>query len=239
MRTLLAALTLATALGAGARADALAFGTAPVTVDLGGGMRAHRVPVACSPTVPYGFLGNRCASWSTDGLAVPPGLPVGAVYNFAAARGGRVAMATATGVWLTDDRGAHWSRARIEEQVVPLALAFDADSDFGAAVGPVGTVWTTDDRGLTWRTRRDRAGPPLVDVVVTGRTVAFSDAAGGVWVSADGGFGVRTLADAARGAMPVMALHRGVIWIRVDGRRWWRADARGGVEESDRSPWTP
>jgi len=200
-------------------------------------VRAHRVPVPCGMTGVYGT--GRCAAWRAEGLAIPGDLPVGSVHNFARARGGRIAMATAVGLWITDDRGGRWSRARIDEAVMPLALAFDDASDFGAAVGPNGTVWTTDDRGSTWRSRRDRVGPSLVDVVVTGRTVAFSDAVGGVWVSGDGGFSVRTLTDVARAAMPVMALYQGVIWIRVDNRRWWRADATGGVEESDRSPWNP
>lgn len=238
MRRALAGIALLAASGAAGPAEAVAFGTAPVTLDLGDGVRVHRVPVPCGGVFYYGG-GGRCAQWTTEGLRVPPDLPVGAVHMFAAARGGRIAMATAVGLYLSDDRGLRWFRARIDEPVQPLALAFDPGSDFGAAVGPNGTVWTTDDRGLTWRTRRDRAGPPLVDVIVTGRTVAFSDARGGVWVSNDGGFGVRTIADVARAAMPVMALHRGVIWIRVDARRWWRADAVGGIEESDRSPWTP
>lgn len=237
MRRALPALALFAATVVPRAVGAVAFGTAPLTIELGDGVRAHRFPVACAASV-YAVYG-RCAQWRTEGLRVPQDLPVGAVHMFARARGGRIAMATAVGVWLSDDRGARWVRARIDETVFPLSLAFDASSDFGAAVGPNGTVWTTDDRGLTWRVRRDRAGPSLVDVAVSGRTVAFSDALGGVWVSDDGGFRVRTLAEAARAAMPVMAVHDGVIWIRVDGRRWWRVDATGGVEESDRSPWTP
>lgn len=216
-------------------AAAVAFGTAPVTVDLGDGMRAHRVPGPCSGVNGVGF--GVCARWSVEGFSVPSELPVGEVRMFARARGARIAMATAAGLWLSDDRGARWSRARIDEAVTPLALAFDAGSDFGAAVGPNGTVWTTQDRGSTWRVRRDRSGPALVDVAVNGRIVAFSDALGGVWVSLDEGVSVRTLSDVARGAMPVMAVHRGSIWIRLEGRRWWRVDANGAIEEVARSPW--
>lgn len=218
-----------------AASHAVAWGSAPVTVDLGDGARAHRVPVPCGGVPTFGFA--RCAQWSAEGLTIPGDLPVGAVHMFARARGGRIAMATAVGLWLTDDRGARWTRARIDTPVLPLSLAFDGGSDFGAAVGPNGTLWTTHDNGATWRTRRDRSGPALVDVAVTGRTVAFSDAAGGVWVSFDEGVSVRTLGDAARGAMPVMAVHRGSIWVRVEGRRWWRADANGTLEEAARSPW--
>lgn len=236
MRRARTALVLLAAMAAPVAARAVAFGTAPVTIELGDGVRAHRVPVPCAGTLYYG--GGRCAQWRTEGLRVPADLPLGAVHMFASARGGRVAMATSVGLYVTDDRGARWLRARIDESVMPLALAFDPASDFGAAVGPNGTVWTTDDRGMTWRARRDRAGPALVDVVVAGRALAFSDAHGGVWVSDDGGFRVRTIAEVARAAMPVMAVHRGVIWIRVEGRRWWRVDATGGVEESDRSPWS-
>ena len=67
--------------------------------------------------------------------------------------------------------------------------------------------------------------------------MAFSDAMGGVWVSFDEGVSVRTLSDGARGAMPVMAVHQRTLWIRVEGRRWWRADANGTLEEAARSPW--
>lgn len=228
---LFAALTLASA-----PVGAVAYGTAPVTLDLGDGMRATRVPVPCGGVA---YVGNgRCAQWSAVGFSIPGELPVGAVHMFARARGGRLAMATAVGVWLSDDRGARWSPARIDEAVRPLALAFDPRSDFGAAVGPNGTVWTTEDRGQTWRARRDRAGPPLVDVAVLGRVIAFSDALGGVWVSRDEGVSVRTLSDLARGAMPVMAVHADTLWIRLEGRRWWRVDAHGSVEEANASPWS-
>ncbi|MEZ4393789.1 MAG: hypothetical protein R3A48_22180 [Polyangiales bacterium] len=218
-----------------APAGAVAFGTAPVTVELGDGMRARRVPAPCSGVNGVGF--GVCGRWSVEGFNIPAELPVGDVRMFARARGGRVAMATAAGLWLSDDRGARWSRARMDSPVTPVALAFDADSDFGAAVGPNGTVWTTQDRGDTWRVRRDRSGPPLVDVVVSGRALAFSDALGGVWVSFDEGVSVRTLCDVARGRMPVMAVHRGSIWIHLEGRRWWRVDANGTLEEVARSPW--
>lgn len=217
-------------------AGAVAYGTAPVTVELGEGMRAHRHPVPCGGVLGVGI--GRCARWSAQGLAIPGDLPVGEVHMFARARGGRVVMSTAVGVWFTDDRGAQWQRARIDTPITPFALDFDADSDFGAAVGPSGTVWTTLDRGATWRVRRDRSGPPLVDVAVTGRIMAFSDSVGGVWVSLDEGVSVRTLTDLARGAMPVMAVYRGVIWIRLEGHRWWRVDANGALEEAARSPWT-
>jgi photosystem II stability/assembly factor-like uncharacterized protein len=223
-----AALALATL---PARAGAVAWGYAPVTVTLAPGLTATRETASCGhPT-----YAPTCFAWRVAGLAAPLPSALASAHMFASARGGRVVAAHAGGVSFTDDRGAHWREARWESTYRPLSIAFDTGSDFGAAVGPNGSVWTTEDRGETWRLRRDRSGQVLVDVAVTGHTVAFSDAQGGVWISPDGGTSVRTLADRADGPMPTMAVQQGTIWVLLGGAVWWRADASGGIERVERA----
>lgn len=211
---------------------AVAYGTSPVTVSLGSGVWAERYPVPCG----YPLVGTTCFAWRLEGLVAPLPFSLSYANMFAAARGGRIVAAIRQGVVFTDDRGAHWRPSRWEAAQGPLSLAFDPGSDFGAAVGANGSLWTTDDRGETWRLRRDRSGQVLVDVAVVGRTVAFSDTHGGVWVSTDGGTSVRTLAERTEGAMPTMLVHRGAIWLLLQGSVWWRADAHGNVERVEHGP---
>ena len=213
---------------------AIGWGTSPADVALGDGLVAHREPVLA--TNPWnGYLAG-VVTWRLVGLAPPPGVGATQIHNFALGRGGRVFAAVDDGVLYTDDRGARWVRASWDGAQSPRALAFDAATGFGAAVGTNGTVWTTSDSGQSWRTRRD-VGDTLVDVAVLGGVVAWTSSRGLVQVSADGGTSVRTVCERARGPMPVMASHDGLLWIRIDGARWWRVDRDGAVERAERSPW--
>ncbi len=223
------AFALVLAMGPAREADAVAYGNSPLTVTLAPGIVAERYPRSCGY---WQIYGAGCAGWRVSGMPVPPDLLERATL-FTAARGGRIVLAHANGLAFTDDRGAHWHTARWDSSHPPLSVAFDPSSDFGAAVGPNGNVWTTDDRGSTWRSRRDDAGRTLVDVAVLGRTLAFGDAQGGVWVSTDGGTSVRTLADPGANAgagPPRITVHDRAIWVLVGGSNWWRADASGSVE---------
>ncbi len=214
------------------RADAVAYGTSPITVTLAPGVVAQRFARTCGYWQVYGA---GCVGWQVSGFAIPPEL-LDRTTLVASARGGRIVVAHQSGIAFSDDRGAHWFQGRFEGAQSPLSVAFDAASDFGVAVGGNGSVWTTEDRGTTWRSRRDAAGQTLVDVAVIGRTIAFSDDHGGVWVSTDGGSSVRTLADSAPAAMPRMTVHQRAIWVLVSGSVWWRADASGNVERVDHPP---
>lgn len=227
---------LAIALGSIAPdAHAIAYGASPLTVNLAPGITAQRFPRSCGY---WQIYGAGCVGWTVTGLAVPPDLLDRATL-FTTARNGRIIVAHQSGVAFTDDHGVHWNAARWEGPHGPLSVAFDATSDFGVAVGTNGGVWTTEDRGTTWRSRRDAAGQTLVDVVVIGRTLAFTDDRGGVWVSTDGGTSVRTLSDSAASAnaqMPRMTVHDRAIWVLVGGSVWWRADASANVERVDHPP---
>lgn len=221
------AITVTLALGSVREASAVAYGNSPLAVALAPGVVAERYPRSCGY---WQIYGAGCAGWRVTGMPVPPDLLERATL-ITLARGGRVVIAHANGLAFTDDRGAHWHSARWDSSHPPLSVAFDANSDFGAAVGPNGNVWTTDDRGSTWRARRDDAGRTLVDVLVIGRTLAFGDAQGGLWVSTDGGTSVRTLADSgASRSTPQMTLRDRAIWMRAGAGTWWRADGSGNVE---------
>jgi photosystem II stability/assembly factor-like uncharacterized protein len=214
------------------RARAVGYGSLAATVDLGGGMSVRREPRSC---VTYAIAAPGCFVWHGAGLSLAD--PAGLAYAnmFAPARGGRVVAATQSGVQFTDDRGAHWHAARWDSPQGPLSLSFDPRSDFGAAVGGGGMLWTTDDRGETWRLRRDSGGQTLLDVAVLGRTVVFSDARGGAWVSTDGGTSVRTLAESSAGAPPTLTRSAGAIAVSLDGRTGFRIDAGGGIERLESS----
>ncbi len=219
------------------QAEALPFGTTAGRVVLGEGVYADRVPAPCVYSTVYT---PGCFSWVPEGFALPPP-SMGTRVNMlaATARGRIVAALEGGGMAFTDDRGTTWHRARMDGMMPsPRTLAFDDRSDFGAAVGVGGTLWTTDDGGARWRVRRDGGlGGDLVDVAVVGHTVALTDAVGGVWVSTNGGGSVRTLATRARDAMPVLGVHGGAVWIRMEGGRWWRAGRDGSVERQERGPW--
>ena len=135
---------------------------------------------------------------------------------------------------LTDDRGLHWRGVRWNEWQFGTAIAFDPTSDFGVLIGNNGMLAVTEDRGESWTIRRDNVGQMLTSVAVVGRTVAFGDDGGGVWVSFDGGISVRTLAEGGNGRAATITVERGAIWILVGGSfgapEWWRADASGNLE---------
>lgn len=217
-----------------APALAVGWGTSAVDIPLGDGIVARREPML-APNPWNGFLA-RSVTWRLEGLAPPPEVATFAIHMFARGPDGRIFAAVDGGLLYTDDRGARWTHARWDGAQSPRALAFDAATGFGAAVGTNGTVWTSSDRGQTWRTRRD-VGDTLVDVTVLGHVVAWTSIRGLVQVSADGGTSVRTVSERARGPMPVMATHEAQIWIRVDGAQWWRVDREGAVERAERSPW--
>lgn len=217
-----------------ASAWSLGWGTSPADVTLGPGISAHREPAPL-----YGIHGlvqrSHLVTWSVRGMTPPVEFGTTQVYSFANT-GDRIFAAIDSGLVFTDDRGAHWSQSRWDGSQSPRAMAFDEATGFGAAVGTNGTVWTTDDRGRTWRTRRD-VGDMLVDVALLGRVVAWSSVRGLVQVSADGGTSVRTIAERARSAMPVMSTYQNQLWIRVDGVSWWRVDREGSIARAERSPW--
>jgi photosystem II stability/assembly factor-like uncharacterized protein len=218
------ALTLATW-----SALAVPFGEAPVRVSLTPEVTAERYAVPCgAPT-----YATSCIGWRLEGLAAPLPAAMVRANMFAGARGGRLVAALPGAVAFSDDRGLHWREARWEGGEGPLSLAFDARSDFGVAVGTNGSVWTSEDRGETWRRRRDRSGQRLIDVAVVGRTIAFADEHGGVWVSPDGGTSVRTLAEHAEGTAPTLQVRERALWVFLGGTVWWRADAHGSLERVD------
>ncbi len=233
MKTMAWAVMGACLLG-GTTAWAIGWGTTPADVALGQGISAHREP---SPLFALVGVPQRLSqvTWSLHGMAPPVDFGTTQIHNFANL-GERVFAAIDSGLVFTDDRGGHWSAARWDGSQSPRAMAFDDASGFGATVGTNGTVWTSNDRGQTWRTRRD-VGDMLVDVAVLGRVVAWSSVRGMVQVSADGGTSVRTIAERARAAMPVMTTYQDNLWIRVDGASWWRVDREGSIARAERSPW--
>ncbi len=233
MKTTAWALMGACLLG-GTTAWSLGWGTTPADVTLGPGISAHREP---APLFALVGVPQRASyvTWSLRGMAPPAEFGTTQIHNFANL-GERIFAAIDSGLVFTDDRGGHWSVARWDGAQSPRAMAFDEASGFGAAVGTSGTVWTSSDRGQTWRTRRD-VGDMLVDVAVLGRVVAWSSVRGMVQVSADGGTSVRTIAERARAAMPVMSTYQDHLWIRVDGASWWRVDREGSIARAERSPW--
>jgi photosystem II stability/assembly factor-like uncharacterized protein len=74
-----------------------------------------------------------------------------------------------------------------------LAIAFDARSPFGVAVGEGGYVWSTADEGATWRARRS-GDERFVEVAVVGTMTLLRAAGGPTLLARDGGFALETLA---------------------------------------------
>lgn len=219
--------------------EAVAYGGAPTRVRLGAGVYADRVASPCPFVLAYGVVAMGCFAWMPVGFELPPPQLGARVNMLASTASGRIVAALEHGgIVYTDDRGASWLQARVEGAASPRSLAFDDRGQMGAAVGTGGAWWWTDDDGASWRLRRD-GGPvsDYVDVVVAGQSVMVSDASGGVYVSLDGGSSVRSLASRVRAAMPVMSTAEGAVWVRIEGREWWRASREGSLERRDRSPW--
>ncbi|MEZ4411208.1 MAG: hypothetical protein R3A52_32715 [Polyangiales bacterium] len=214
-------------------ADAVAYGSAPVEIELMPGVRVHRAPTLCLATR---LAGPDCFTWTAQGMTLPPPTLSLRVNTFAGA-GERIVAGLEGSVVYSDDRGATWSRAEIDGPQAVRAMAFDVDGRFGAAVGTNGSLWTSDDGGARWRLRRDGGGRVLVDVAVLGSLVVWSDDHGGVRISTDGGSTLRTLAERAREEMPVMVRFDGAVWIRLEGTRWFRVRGDGVPERVERSPW--
>lgn len=215
------------------RASAVAYGSAAVELELMPGVRAQRVPVVCRFTR---MVSQDCFEWRAWGFALPP---AGAAVrvNMLAAVGRRIVAALEGSVLYTDDRGVTWQSARIDGPQTVRAIDFEPGGRFGAAVGTHGTLWTSSDAGQTWRVRRDSGNDTLVDVLVLGQTVVWSDDHGAVRVSPDGGTTVRTLTNRARDAMPVMVRFDRAVWIRLEGSRWFCVRDDGVPERVERSPW--
>jgi photosystem II stability/assembly factor-like uncharacterized protein len=210
-------------------ARALRYGAEPAHVAFGANASADRVARPCGR-----YAGNvSCFYWHFEGLAGPPSVSLESAETVAVARRGRIVAAFISGdLALSDDRGATFRVVHLDGPQRPLSVAFDADSDFGVAVGTGGAVWTTDDRGDTWRLRRD--GPvSLVDVAVVGRTAAWITEQNGVVVSVDGGVSVRSLSEGGPGVgRASLAIEPHEIRLRLGDGSVWRADASGNVERA-------
>jgi hypothetical protein len=221
----------ALAIGYPRAALAVPFGTSAVTITFAPNVRAERYAAGCRNSAGYA---SGCVGWRFHGFATPLPFAVETANMLAPARGGRIVAATVAGPQISDDRGASWHAARWEG-AGPLSLAFDANSEFGAAVGANGMLYTTDDRGETWRLRRDSSGQRLIDVAVVGQTIVIADDHGGAWVSTDGGLRLRTLSEGTdpAGAIAEISVRERSIWVLVGGSVWWRADANGSVEHTE------
>lgn len=235
-------LSVSTLLGFAASAHAVAWGTSAVSVPLGRGLAAHRAPALCPhglyvrPTaLAWRYRLPGCYAWTTQGFTMPPPTQYQRVNMFAAAQGGRIVAATDRGVLYTDDLGEHWAQAAWDGAQSPLSVTFDGETGFAAGTG--GTLWMSRDRGATWRVRRDGESGDLIDVVSVGTLVAYSNDRGAVRFSTDAGWTVRTVSDRAERAMPVMVAHEGALWVRTEGRRWWRAQRDGSLDEDARPSW--
>jgi hypothetical protein len=180
----------------------------PAEIDLGDGMSIRRIPVQC----PFD-ISNSCWLWQPVGLSFASLAVLDTATTFARAASGRVVAALPVGgagfdglaapvyarpagVLYTDDRGATWQQAEWPDPLTrAYAMAFDPSSAIGVAVGEGGAVWSTADEGTTWRRRRGGGSAHFDAVWVRGRTVLIRDRNGALWISPDGGFALRSLAD--------------------------------------------
>lgn len=169
------------------------------TVELGDGLSVRR-----SSSIPCGYRG--CAGgWAPTGFAFGSEQErLQRARVWALARGGRIVAAVESAVLYSDDRGLHWTEARLENASVSL-FSFDRNGDLGAAVTDNGALLLSEDNGAHWRSRREGAGATVTGLGVLGRAVVLADSRGGVWVTSDGGTTLRELvapAASTAGASP-------------------------------------
>lgn len=201
-------------------------------VDLGGGLAVVEQWRACTYTYNHTYDGTRCPSWQPVGFEfgdrellhfarafarVPALDRVVATYRDV---GGRA------GMLYSDDRGASWHESRWGWRHVANAVAFDARSRFGVAVGESGYVWNTDDGGETWTDRGSSAGVLFTDVAVVGRTFVMADSQGRIWRSRAGGFERRLITESREFSLET----EDDAIVVITPRRTFRVRRDGGLE---------
>jgi hypothetical protein len=166
-------------------------------IDLGDGMRVHRVPRYCFG----GSVASGCFAWEPEGFSFGEQVALPFARTFARVpTNGRIlaALPLASTLYVplgytarmmrSDDRGAHWLEVPWRWAESVSILVFDAGTDDGVAAGDSGYLWATSDGGLTWSEHGSATGTTYVELAMRDSVVVALDAVGNVWRAQHGNF---------------------------------------------------